>query len=88
MEVKEEYVECNGQVLLQRPDKEDRKDPLRLTQTALEQINLNKDFREVVSFFQNISYQHLLPQVIRDPQGFTSVPILNDPFGRDFLQRV
>lgn len=88
LEVKKEYVEFNGEVLLRRPDKDDLKDPLRLTQTALEQINLNKDFREIVSFFQNISYQHLLPQVIRDPQGFTSVPISNDPFGRDFLQRV
>jgi predicted ATPase len=88
LEVKEEHVELNGKVLLKRPDKDDVKDPLRLTQTALEQINLNKDFREVVNFFQNISYQHLLPQVIRDPQGFSSVPILNDPYGRDFLQRV
>lgn len=88
LEVKDEYVELNGKVLLQRPDKDDKKDPLRLTQTALEQINLNKDFREIVSFFQNISYQHLLPQVVRDPQGFSSAPISNDPFGRDFLQRV
>ncbi len=88
LEVKEEYVELNGKVLLQRPDKGDKNDPLRLTQTALEQINLNKDFREVVSFFQNISYQHLLPQVVRDPQGFSSAPVSNDPFGRDFLQRV
>ncbi len=88
VQVKQEKVEKNGEVLLSRPDKEDKKDPLRLTQTALEQINLNKNFREVVSFFQSISYQHLLPQVIRDPQGFTSVPTVNDPFGRDFLQRV
>ncbi len=88
LEVKEEYVALNGKVLLNRPDLDDKKDPLRLTQTALEQINLNKDFRSVVGFFQNISYQHLLPQVIRDPQGFTSTPLSNDPFGRDFLQRV
>lgn len=88
LEVKDEYVELNGKVLLQRPDKDDEKDPLRLTQTALEQINLNKDFREIVSFFQNISYQHLLPQVLRDPQSFTSVPTSNDPFGRDFMQRL
>ncbi len=88
LEVKDEYVELNGKILLQRPDKDDKKDPLRLTQTALEQINLNKDFREIVSFFQNISYQHLLPQVVRDPQGFSSAPVSNDPFGRDFLQRV
>lgn len=86
--VEEEYVERDGEVLLRRPDKDDKKDRLRLTQTALEQINLNKDFRDVSSFFQAISYQHILPQVIRDPQGFSSAPIVNDPFGRDFLQRV
>lgn len=88
LEVKEEFVSLNGKILLNRPDADDRKDSLRLTQTALEQINLNKDFREVVGFFQNISYQHLLPQVIRDPQGFSPSPISNDPFGRDLLQRV
>jgi hypothetical protein len=54
----------------------------------LEQINANKDFRPVVIFFQSVNYQHLLPQVIRDPQGFTPSQIENDPFGRDFLQRV
>ena len=31
---------------------------------------------------------HLIPQVIRDPQGFSPNQIENDPFGRDFLQRV
>jgi predicted ATPase len=54
----------------------------------LEQINANKDFRPIVNFFQSVNYQHLLPQVMRDPQGFTQTHIENDPFGRDFLQRV
>ncbi|MBI4383558.1 MAG: AAA family ATPase [Nitrospinae bacterium] len=86
--IKRESVKRNGGVLLDRPDEEDKKDSLRLTQTALEQITANKDFRPVVSFFQNVNYQHLLPQVIRDPQGFSPNPVENDPFGRDFLQRI
>jgi predicted ATPase len=86
--IKEERVEYNRTILLNRPDDNDREDPARLTQTALEQINANKDFRPVASFFQSINYQHLLPQVIRDPQGFSPTLIENDPFGRDFLQRV
>lgn len=86
--IKEERVEHNGKALLERPDGDDHKDALRLTQTALEQINANKDFRPVVSFLQSVNYQHLLPQVIRDPQGFSPAQIENDPFGRDFLQRV
>lgn len=86
--VKEEVVEHNNKILLNRPSKDDREDELRLTQTALEQINLNKTFRPIVNFFQNVNYLHLLPQVVRDPQGFSPNPIKDDPFGRDFLQRV
>lgn len=86
--IKEELVKHNGEIVLSRPDADDKADSLRLTQTALEQITANKDFRPVVNFFQSISYQHLLPQVIRDPQGFSPTQIENDPFGRDFLQRV
>lgn len=86
--IKEERVEFNGTVLLNRPDVEDSADPLRLTQTALEQINANKDFRQIATFFQTVSYQHLLPQVIRDPLEFSRGQVDDDPFGRDFLQRV
>src|ERR1041384_6188705 len=86
--IKGERVEHNGTVVLNRPDDADRKDNLRLTQTALEQITANENFRPIVSFFQSVNYQHLLPQVIRDPQGFSPRQIENDPFGRDFLQRV
>jgi len=86
--IKEERVEHNGQLLLDRPDDKDRADPLRLTQTSMEQINANKDFRPIVLFFQSVNYQHLIPQVIRDLQGFSPALIENDPFGRDILQRV
>lgn len=86
--VKEELVEHNGLNVLKRPDDADHSDELRLTQTALEQINANKEFRPIVKFFQSVNYQHLLPQVIRDPQGFSPSQVENDPFGRDFLQRV
>lgn len=86
--IKEELVERDGVRLFTRPDKDDKADALRLTQTYLEQINANKEFRAIVNFFQSVNYQHLLPQVIRDPQGFSPSQIENDPYGRDFLQRV
>ncbi len=86
--VKEELVEHNDAIVLKRPDKDDEADELRLTQTALEQVIANKEFRPLVNFFLSVNYQHLLPQVIRDPQGFSPSQIENDPFGRDFLQRV
>jgi predicted ATPase len=87
-QIKEERVEHNSEILLNRPDNLDKVDPLRLTQTALEQVIANKNFRQIATFFQGVSYQHLLPQVIRDPQGFSPGQVENDPFGRDFLQRV
>jgi len=87
-QITEERVEHNGNILLNRPDEKDRSDSPRLTQTSLEQITVNREFRPIVSFFQRVSYQHLLPQVVRDPQGFSPRHIVNDPYGRDFLQRV
>lgn len=83
-----ETVRKSGLLVLDRPDEEDKVDPQRRTQTALEQISLNKNFREIAEFFDTISYQHLVPQVVRDPRGFTSGVVTNDPFGRDFLLRI
>jgi len=79
--VREETVWREGKVVRQRPDDDDRRDPELLTQTALEQISANQDFREVATFFKSISYQHLLPQVVRDQRGLSPLPIQDDPFG-------
>ena len=86
--IRKEEVKLNGQTILLRPDEKDQSDSLRLTETALEQTVANKDFRPVAQFFQSFSYQHLVPQAMRDPQGFSSGKNEDDPFGRDFLQRV
>jgi predicted ATPase len=86
--VKEEAVSRNGESLLGRPNINDRQDPLLLTQTALEQIVANQQFREIADFFRSISYQHLIPQVVRDPRGFSPVQVQDDPYGRDFLLRL
>lgn len=86
--VREEVVWGRGEELLRRPNTNDKGDPLRLTQTALEQIAENQRFRPVADFFRSISYQQLLPQVVRDPRAFSPLPVQNDPYGRDFLLRV
>ncbi|GIV68435.1 AAA family ATPase [Caldilinea sp.] len=86
--VREEVVKRHEKVITQRPNEADERDPELLTQTALEQISANQDFREVAVFFKSISYQHLLPQVVRDPRSFSPLPIQDDPFGRDFLLRL
>lgn len=87
-EVREEIVLKNGVQLLSRPTSEDERDPLLRTQTALEQISENQAFRDLAEFFKSITYQHLLPQVVRDPRGFSPAPVQNDPYGRDFLLRL
>ncbi|MCS7225204.1 MAG: AAA family ATPase [Armatimonadetes bacterium] len=77
--VEEERVEKNGKALLRRPTAEDRADLLRLTQTHLEQVNMNKDFRLIADFFASIRYFHIVPQLIREPER--SVGRKNDPYG-------
>lgn len=73
--------------ILQRPNKEDIDDKIRLTQTHLEQINANREFRDVESFFKEIQYLHLVPQFVRFP-GIYSGILPDDPYGQDFLKRV
>lgn len=73
-------------ILLDRPLAADTNDPERLTQTHLEQINVNKNYRPVADFFSSIRYRHIVPQLIREPDR--SVGRSNDPFGGDFLEQV
>src|SRR3989338_10722322 len=54
--VKSERVIKDGTNILIRPDEDDKKDPRRLTQTAIQQVNINHDFRELVDFFTSIRY--------------------------------
>ena len=49
-----ERVWKNGSLLLSRPDEQDLQDPLRLTQTHLEQISANAGFRPIARFFDSI----------------------------------
>ena len=83
-----ERVTKGNKSLLERPDAEDNKDPLRLTQTHLEQINANAAFRDLGRFFDSVSYLHLVPQLLRHPEAFSGQGIPGDPYGRSFLERV
>lgn len=84
--VKQEKVLRDGVTVLDRPDDEDRGDPERLTQTYLEQVNVNRDFREIAAFFQSVRYLHIVPQLVREPDR--SVGRTHDPFGGDFLEQI
>lgn len=74
--------------ILDRPTNEDNKDEDRLTQTSLEQINANAEFREVARFLDSIRYLHLVPQLLKHPEAFKGPGLAEDPFGKNFLELV
>ena len=84
--LKREFVALNGGTLLNRPNDDDRADPERLTQTYLEQVNVNREFRDLATFFASIHYLHIVPQLVREPGHL--VDQTHDPFGGDFLEQV
>lgn len=83
-----ERVWKGNQQILDRPNAEDRKDQDRLTQTFLEQINVNRDFREVVRFFQTATYLHVVPQLLRFADAIQGRVLEDDPFGQGLLERL
>ncbi|MDE0243944.1 MAG: AAA family ATPase [Gammaproteobacteria bacterium] len=84
--LRKERVTHNDNLIVDRPDQEDDADRTRLTQTHLEQVNVNKQFRALAEFFKSIKYLHIVPQLVREPDR--SVGRTNDPFGGDFLEQI
>jgi predicted ATPase len=88
VKITREEVYYGGKQLLKRPDDLDAKDPDRLTQTFLEQINANSGFRTIVHFFSEITYLHLVPQLLKFGDMIGGNILDQDPFGQGFLQRI
>jgi len=84
--IKKERVAKAGEEKLNRPNDEDNKDPERLTQTYLQQVNVNREFRDIAEFLGSVRYLHIVPQLVREPER--SVGRRHDPFGGDFLERI
>lgn len=85
-QIKRELVRHGAKALVERPDASDVADPERLTQTYLQQVNVNKEFRPVADAFASVRYLHIVPQLIREPDR--SVGRINDPYGGDFLEQL
>lgn len=83
-----ESVYHRDEEVLLRPRPEDLSDPARLTQTHLEQINNNANFRELGDYFASTTYLHLVPQLLKHTDEISGRIIENDPFGQGFLQRI
>ena len=85
--IAKEQVWRGAKQILDRPLlPEDEQDPGRLTQTHLQQVNANRDFRPVAEALAQIRYLHLVPQLVREPDR--SVGKVRDPFGGDFLEQL
>lgn len=83
--VTSELVRHHGTVVLNN-EAEASDDPELATQSAMEQVAQNREFRELNRFLSGVEYLHLVPQIVRDPaRGGTT---LRDPFGGTFLTEV
>lgn len=83
-----EEVWKDGQRLFTRPDKNDKADPMLLTQTRLEQIAANGNFRDLADFFGATTYLHLVPQLLKFAEKMGGHRLEDDPFGQGFLERI
>jgi predicted ATPase len=86
--ITQEKVFRGEKLLLDRPEPADEEDPERLTQTFLEQVNANVNFRELAHFFSEITYLHLVPQLLKFGDVIGGKVIDQDPFGQGLLQRI
>lgn len=84
----DEQVWKGDELLLDRPDGDDEADQDRLTQTFLEQVNMNAKFREIAQFLRNVTYLHLVPQLLRFADSIQGRIVEEDPFGQGFLERI
>lgn len=74
--------------VIRRPDPADQEDAARLTQTHLEQIQANAEFRDIADFFGKVTYLHLVPQLLKYGDRIGGNRLEDDPFGQGFLERV
>ncbi len=59
-----------------------------LKYTHLEQANANRDFRELQTFFQEIEYLNVIPQLVRESSSILQSYAREDYYGRNFLEKL
>ncbi|WP_045757604.1 AAA family ATPase [Xanthomonas albilineans] len=84
----EQVWDATGRQILSRPDANDKTDPERLTQTHLEQVNSNREFREIADTLSQVRYLHLVPQLLKYAEQLGGYRLEDDPFGQGFLEQV
>ena len=86
--VSREEVWFEGALILERPSERDKADAVLLTQTHLEQIQMNGAFRALVDFLGATTYLHLVPQLLKFGDKIGGQRLTDDPFGQGFLERL
>lgn len=74
--------------LISRPDTSDENDKQLLTETFLEQTRVNGEFRVISDFFGDVTYLHLVPQLLKYGDRIGGNRLEDDPFGQGFLERI
>jgi predicted ATPase len=89
--VKKEFLRniINGNIHIDRGLKSKEKESdYQLAFTYVEQASRNEEFKTFVNFLGDVSYLHLIPQLVRDPKSFLKTSKGEDFYGRDFLEKV
>jgi predicted ATPase len=82
----EVYLIKEKKYILKRPNKTEDEETFKYT--YLEQAQTNRDFRELHTFFQNIEYLNVIPQMVRESSSMVSSLTKEDYYGRNFLEKL
>ena len=74
--------------IISRPNNDDKNDKELLTETYLEHIQSNKDFRPLVELIASTTYLHLVPQLIKHANLIGGTHLESDPFGQALMERI
>jgi predicted ATPase len=83
--VRQEEVKHRGKTI-QKVSRGEASDGLAFSQTLIEQVKANEQFRELAAFFASVRYLHVVPQIVRDARR--ALDKGEDPFGGDLLRRI
>lgn len=86
--IRHEKVWKEEVLILERPNASDSDDEELLQYTHLEQPTSNSQFRELSNFLKAIDYQHIIPQLIREPMTFQKSMGSEDFYGRDLFEKM
>ena len=84
----EVYSYQQKKFVLERKYEDSAEDDETLKYTHLEQATANKEFRELQSFFQDIEYLNVIPQMVRESSSVTFSSSKEDYYGRNFLEKL